>query len=74
MPKDSSNKISANQGFWYGLKLLGQVSGILLVSALIGWGLDAWFHASPFGLVGGVIVGSIGATILVIVEAYRVLK
>lgn len=70
----SSKKITSRQGFWYGLKLLGQVSGILIVSALIGWGLDAAFSSSPFALVGAVIIGSLGATILVMIEAYKVMK
>lgn len=74
MAKNSSNKISSSQGFWYGLKLLGQVSGILIVSALVGWGLDAAFASGPFALAGAVVVGSIAATILVMVEAYRVMK
>lgn len=74
MAKNSSSKISSSQGFWYGLKLLGQVSGILIVSALIGWGLDEVFSSAPFALAGAVIVGSIGATILVMVEAYKVMK
>lgn len=74
MAKDSSKKISGGEGFWYGLKLLGQVSGILIVSALVGWGLDALFSSAPFALVGAVVVGSLGATLLVVIEAYRVLK
>lgn len=73
MAKKTKN-LTANQGFWYGLKLLGQVSGILIVSALIGWGLDEAFSSTPYALAGAVIVGSIGATILVMVEAYKVMK
>ena len=70
----NADKMSSRQGFVYGLKLLGQVSGILLVSGLVGWGLDSWFDSEPYALAGSVIAGSIAATILVVVEAYRILK
>lgn len=74
MIKRFAKKISTAEGFWYGLKLLGQVTGILIASALVGWGIDTLFNTAPIGLAGSVMTGSFGATILVVVETYRVLK
>ncbi len=74
MIKRFAKKVSTAEGFWYGLKLLGQVTGILIGSALVGWGIDTLFNTAPIGLAGCVMVGSFGATILVVVETYRVLK
>lgn len=74
MVKNFTKKVTSAEGFWYGLKLLGQVTGILAASALVGWGVDTLFHTTPIGLAGCVVVGSFGATILVVVETYRILK
>lgn len=74
MIKRFAKKITTAEGFWFGLKLLGQVTGILIGSALVGWGLDVALDIAPIGLAGCVMVGSFGATILVVVETYRVLK
>ncbi len=74
MIKRFAKKITTAEGFWFGLKLLGQVTGILIGSAVVGWGLDVALNIAPIGLAGCVMVGSFGATILVVVETYRVLK
>lgn len=74
MIKRFAKKVTTAEGFWYGLKLLGQVTGILIGSALIGWGIDTLFNTDPIGLAGCVMIGSFAATILVGVETYRVLK
>jgi F0F1-type ATP synthase assembly protein I len=72
--KRLSGNISASKGFWFGLKLLGQITGLLLVTAVVGWLIDLLFGSGPFGLAGSVIVGSMAASILVATEAYKVLK
>ena len=74
MIKHFAKKVTTAEGFWFGLKLLGQVTGILVASALVGWGLDVTLDIAPLGLAGCVMIGSFGATILVVVETYRVLK
>lgn len=74
MIKRFAKKVTTAEGFWFGLKLLGQVTGILIGSALVGWGLDSILNIAPIGLAGCVMVGSFAATILVVVETYRVLK
>ncbi len=74
MIKRFAKKVTTAEGFWFGLKLLGQVTGLLVVSALAGWGLDTLLGIAPLGLAGCVTVGSFAATILVVVETYRALK
>jgi F0F1-type ATP synthase assembly protein I len=74
MIKRFTKKITTTEGFWFGLKLLGQVTGLLVVGTLLGLGVDGLFGAAPIGLVGCVTIASFAATILVVVETYRALK
>lgn len=74
MIKRFAKKVTTAEGFWFGLKLLGQVTGLLIVSALIGWGLDVALDIAPLGLAGCVTIGSFAATLVVVLETYRALK
>lgn len=75
MAKKSSTRpdkqISAGKGFVTGLFLLGQVTAILLLTAVAGYVLDLLFDTAPFALAGSVIVGGIGATLIVVREVAK---
>ena len=36
------------------------------VGTLLGYGLDVWLHCSPWGLIGGLILGTITGTYLML--------
>ena len=45
-----------------GYRLLGQMLGGVLGGLGIGWAVDHFFHTGPWGVIGGLIIGS-GLTI-----------
>lgn len=63
-----TTKISTGEGIRFGVMLLGQVSGILIGTALAGFLADLALGTHPLGLAGGVLVGSIWATITVLLK------
>lgn len=67
----SDKNISAGKGLWVGLFILGQVTAILVLTAIAGFVLDQAFDTAPFALAGSVIVGGIGATVIVIREVAK---
>lgn len=75
MAKNTSKRIgkqiSASKGLWLGLFILGQVTAILVLTAIAGYVLDLTFGTAPFALAGSVIIGGIGATVLVVREVAR---
>lgn len=71
MPKKRPRKLTAAQGLWIGLLLLGQVTAILILTAVGGYLVDLSFGTAPFGLAGSVVLGGMGATVLVLKEVAR---
>lgn len=71
MAKKDSKDITAGKGLWIGLLILGQVTAILVITAIAGYVLDLAFDTAPFALAGSVIVGGIGATLIVLKEVAR---
>jgi F0F1-type ATP synthase assembly protein I len=71
MVKKSSKQISAGKGLWTGLFLLGQVTAILILTAVAGYVLDLVFETAPLALAGSVVVGGIGATLVVLKEVTK---
>lgn len=69
--KNADKDISAGKGLWLGLFILGQVTAILLLTAIAGYVLDLSFGTAPFALAGSVIVGGIGATVIVVREVAK---
>ncbi len=59
---------------WFGLLLLGQVTGILITMTLVGLGFDALFGTAPYALVISVVLGSLAATVVVALKAKRELN
>jgi F0F1-type ATP synthase assembly protein I len=39
----------------------------MVVPAVIGLALDRWLHIAPWGLIGGVVIGFVGALVHLIV-------
>jgi F0F1-type ATP synthase assembly protein I len=66
-----SKRISATEGIWFGLLLLGQVTGVLVVTAIAGVLLDKGFGTSPIFFALGVAVGSIWATVTVLLTVRK---
>lgn len=63
--------ISTGKGLWIGLLILGQVTAILVLTAIAGYVLDQVFETAPFALAGSVIIGGIGATVIVVREVAK---
>ncbi|MDP4000343.1 MAG: hypothetical protein Q8Q11_02850 [bacterium] len=66
--------ISTGKGLWIGLLILGQVTAILVLTAIAGYVLDLVFDTAPFALAGSVIIGGIGATLVVLKEVVGLAK
>lgn len=64
-------RISTSEGLWFGLLLLGQVTGVLAGTALLGWLADQVLNTAPIGLAVGVFVGSITATATVVMAVKK---
>lgn len=69
-----AKNITTSEAFWFGFMLLGQVTGILLTTAILGWLLDEFAGTRPFGLAGAVLIGSVVATITVLTKVMRELR
>lgn len=69
-----SKHISTSDGVWFGLALLGQITGILAGTALVGWLLDLVLGSRPILLAVGVLLGSIWATVTVLISVRKKLS
>jgi len=67
-------QISSSEGVWFGLALLGQITGILAVTAAIGWLADTLIGTRPILLAVGVLAGSIWATAAVLIAVRKKLS
>lgn len=70
-PPDALAPITAKEGAVFGLLLLGQITGILVATTVAGYALDAVLKTSPIFLGLGVVVGSLWATITVLLGVRR---
>ena len=51
--------------------LIGELVGGVLVGLGFGWLLDRFAHTTPFGLIGGMLLGMVAAIIMVVRSAGR---
>lgn len=65
-PSKVAKRISAKEGMLFGLLLLGQITGILAATAVLGWLADLILGTTPVMLAVGVLAGSIWASITVL--------
>lgn len=56
--------VSTSEGFWFGIWLLGQVTGILVAFTVLGFLLDELLGTRPLGMAIAAFFGSLGATAL----------
>jgi len=63
--------ISPTEGLTFGLLLLGQITGILAGTTLLGFLADSLFDTGPLLLAVGVLAGSIWATATVLVSVRK---
>ena len=61
----------AESGASAGYRLIGELVGGILTGLGLGWLLDRFAGTGPFGLIGGVLIGSVGAIYLVVRSAGR---
>ncbi len=70
MPK-KNREISTREGLLFGATMLGQITAILVITALAGLAIDATAHTAPLFLGAGVLAGSLGATVTVLIKVRR---
>jgi F0F1-type ATP synthase assembly protein I len=56
MPKDDDNEVNRRSAVMYGAAL--SIFFSVLVFFGIGYGVDSWLGSSPWGVVGGIVLGS----------------
>ncbi len=66
--------ISTREGLIFGALMLGQVSGILIGTTIIGLLVDQYFGTAPWGLAIAAIIGGLWATITVLIKVSKKLK
>jgi F0F1-type ATP synthase assembly protein I len=66
--------ISTREGLIFGAMMLGQVSGILVGTTLLGLLADHFLQTAPLGLAIAAVAGGLWATVVVLVKVTRKLK
>lgn len=74
MVRKKLKQISTSEGVWFGIALLGQITGILAGTAFVGWLIDMLTGTAPIMLALGVLVGSIWATVTVLIMVRKKLS
>jgi ATP synthase protein I len=59
------------QGFGEGYRLLAGMIGGVLGGLGLGWFIDHIAHTTPFGLIGGLLIGTVGSVVSVAASAVR---
>jgi ATP synthase protein I len=59
------------QGFGEGYRLLAGMIGGVLGGVGLGWTVDHFAHTSPFGLVGGLLIGTLASIVSTVRSASR---
>ena len=61
----------SDEGAGAGYRLIGELIGGVLTGLGLGWLFDRFAGTAPFGLIGGVLIGSAGAIYLAVRSAAR---
>lgn len=69
--KSTKQNISVRDGLIFGFVLLGQVTAILVGTALLGFVADNLLNTRPYGLGVGVLAGGIWATVTILLRVKR---
>lgn len=64
-------KISTSEGFSFGITMLAQVTGILILAPVLGVLADRALDSAPIGLAAGVLLGGTAATILILTKVKK---
>ncbi len=67
----SGSSFSGESGVGEGYRLLGTVLGGVLGGLGFGWLLDKFAHTAPFGMIGGLLIGTLGAIVSTVRSASR---
>lgn len=59
------------KGMSLGFRMATDFVAAVLVGAGLGWGLDELFHSTPWGLVGGILLGFIAGVRLIVALASK---
>jgi ATP synthase protein I len=55
-----------SQGSGAGYRLIAELVGGVLMGVGLGWLLDRFAHTSPWGMIGGVLIGAAGSIFLAV--------
>ena len=65
------SSLGDESGIGEGYRLLGSLLGGVLGGLGFGWLFDKFAHTAPWGLIGGLLIGTIGAILSVVRSASR---
>lgn len=57
--QDPEDRYSAARAVGAGVLVPGMLFGCVVVGVLLGYFLDKWLGSSPWGLIGGLVLGSV---------------
>jgi ATP synthase protein I len=67
----ASSSVGDESGVGEGYRLLGSLLGGVLGGLGFGWLFDKFAHTAPLGLIGGLLIGTVGAILSVVQAASR---
>ncbi len=71
LSRRTPKQYGSDEGAGAGYRLIGELIGGVLTGLGLGWLLDRFAGTAPFGLIGGVLIGSAAAIYLAVRSAAR---